>query len=50
MPILILDDFGLQALNEEQQEDLYQVIAQRYERAAQSSQVIEILMNGQVFS
>lgn len=30
--LLILDDFGLQALNESQQEDLYQVIAQRYER------------------
>lgn len=34
MPILILDDFGLQALNEEQQEDLYQVIAQRYEKSS----------------
>lgn len=31
-PLLILDDFGLQALNESQQEDLYQVIAQRYEK------------------
>lgn len=30
-PILILDDFGLQSLNEAQQEDLYQIIAQRYE-------------------
>lgn len=33
-PILILDDFGLQALNETQQEDLYQVIAQRYEKSS----------------
>lgn len=33
-PILILDDFGLQALNEAQQEDLYQVIAQRYEKSS----------------
>ena len=31
-PILILDDFGLQSLNEIQQEDLYEVIAQRYEK------------------
>jgi DNA replication protein DnaC len=31
-PVLILDDFGLQPLNEDQQEDLYQVIAQRYEK------------------
>jgi DNA replication protein DnaC len=34
MPLLILDDFGLQALDEVQQEDLYQVIAQRYEKNA----------------
>jgi DNA replication protein DnaC len=33
-PLLILDDFGLQALNEAQQEDLYQLIAQRYEKSA----------------
>lgn len=33
-PLLILDDFGLQALNETQQEDLYQVIAQRYEKSS----------------
>jgi len=33
-PVLILDDFGLQALNEAQQEDLYQVIAQRYEKSS----------------
>lgn len=32
-PLLIMDDFGLQSLNEAQQEDLYQVIAQRYERS-----------------
>lgn len=32
MPLLILDDFGLQALNETQQEDLYQIIAERYEK------------------
>ena len=31
-PLLILDDFGLQALEEEQQEDLYEVICQRYEK------------------
>lgn len=35
MPILILDDFGLQSLNEQQQEDLlYQIIAQRYEKSS----------------
>lgn len=34
MPLLILDDFGLQALNEAQQADLYQVIAGRYEKNA----------------
>jgi DNA replication protein DnaC len=34
MPLLIMDDFGLQSLNEHQQEDLYQVIAQRYEKSA----------------
>lgn len=32
-PLLILDDFGLQPLNESQQEDMYQVIAQRYEKS-----------------
>ena len=31
-PLLILDDFGLQALNETQQDDLYLVIAERYEK------------------
>lgn len=31
-PLLILDDFGLQTLKEEQQEDLYEVICQRYEK------------------
>ena len=34
IPILILDDFGLQSLNEAQQEDLYQMIAQRYEKSS----------------
>jgi DNA replication protein DnaC len=32
IPVLILDDFGLQPLNEVQQDDLYQLIAERYER------------------
>lgn len=32
VPLLILDDFGLQTLEEGQQEDLYEVICQRYER------------------
>lgn len=31
-PLLILDDFCLQPLNEVQQNDLYQLIAERYER------------------
>ena len=31
-PLLILDDFGLQTINEEQQNDLYQLIAERYEK------------------
>lgn len=31
-PVLVLDDFGLQPLNEMQQNDLYQVIAERYEK------------------
>lgn len=34
IPLLILDDFGLQALNESQQEDLYKMIAHRYERSS----------------
>ncbi len=34
IPVLILDDFGLQGLNEAQQEDLYQLIAQRYEKSS----------------
>jgi DNA replication protein DnaC len=34
IPLLILDDFGLQALNEVQQEDLYEIIAHRYERGS----------------
>lgn len=33
-PVLILDDFGLQNLSEVQQEDLYQIIAQRYEKSS----------------
>ncbi len=33
-PLLILDDFGLQSLEEDQQEDLYEVICQRYEKKA----------------
>ena len=32
--VLILDDFGLQALNEVQQEYLYEVIAQRYNKSS----------------
>jgi DNA replication protein DnaC len=31
-PLLILDDFALQAINEAQQTDLYQLIAERYEK------------------
>lgn len=34
IPLLILDDFGLQPLNEIQQDDLYQLIAERYEKNA----------------
>jgi DNA replication protein DnaC len=34
MPLLILDDFGLQPLNEAQQDDLYQLIAERYEKSS----------------
>lgn len=33
-PLLILDDFGLQALNESQQNDLYHLIAARYENGS----------------
>jgi DNA replication protein DnaC len=33
-PLLILDDFGLKPLTEQQQSDLYDVIAERYEKAA----------------
>ena len=32
IPLLILDDFGLQSLNESQQDDLYRLIAERYEK------------------
>jgi DNA replication protein DnaC len=34
MPLVIIDDFGLQTLNEVQQADLYQLIAERYEKRA----------------
>lgn len=33
-PLVILDDFGLQSLDETQQNDLYQLITQRYEKAS----------------
>ena len=33
VPVLILDDFGLKPLSEDQQSDLYEVICERYERA-----------------
>ncbi len=33
-PLLVLDDFGLQVLNEAQQSDLYQLIAERYEKSS----------------
>lgn len=32
IPLVILDDWGLQELSEEQQKDLYQIIAERYEK------------------
>jgi DNA replication protein DnaC len=32
VPLLILDDFGLKSLSEEQQADLYEIICSRYER------------------
>lgn len=34
LPLLILDDFGLQPLTEDQQSDLFEVICARYERGA----------------
>jgi DNA replication protein DnaC len=34
MPLIILDDIGLQPLNEAQQTDLYQLIAERYEKSS----------------
>jgi DNA replication protein DnaC len=34
IPLLILDDFGLQSLNEVQQADLYQLISERYEKTS----------------
>ena len=33
-PLLILDDFGLKDLSKEHQEDLYEVISERYERTS----------------
>ncbi len=32
IPLLILDDFGLQAMDVPEQEDLYEVICERYEK------------------
>jgi DNA replication protein DnaC len=32
IPLLILDDFGLQSMTEEQQDDLYEVVCGRYEK------------------
>jgi DNA replication protein DnaC len=34
VPLLILDDFGLQSMPESSQEDLYEIICQRYEKKA----------------
>jgi len=34
IPLLVLDDFGLQPLNEVQQDDLYHLIAERYEKTS----------------
>jgi DNA replication protein DnaC len=34
VPLLILDDFGLQPLSEDQQADLYELVCERYERAS----------------
>lgn len=34
VPLLILDDFGLKKLSQEQQSDLYDVIAERYEKGS----------------
>ena len=34
VPLLILDDFGLQALSEEEQNDLYEVLCERYEKCS----------------
>jgi DNA replication protein DnaC len=33
-PLLVLDDFALQSINEAQQADLYQLIAERYEKGS----------------
>ena len=32
--LLILDDYGLKPLNEDQQSDLYELICERYEKAS----------------
>lgn len=34
IPLLILDDFGLQLFSEEEQNDLYEVLCERYEKAS----------------
>jgi len=34
VPLLILDDFGLQSLSEDEQNDLYEVLCERYEKAS----------------
>jgi DNA replication protein DnaC len=34
IPLLILDDFGMKPLDEQQQSDLYELICERYERAS----------------
>jgi DNA replication protein DnaC len=34
IPLLILDDFGLRSLNEDQQADLYEIISDRYDRVS----------------
>lgn len=34
VPLLILDDFGLQSLSEEEQNDLYKVLCERYEKSS----------------
>ena len=41
IPLLILDDFGLQPINEAQQDDLYQLIADRHEKRSMIIQILE---------